>query len=114
MSAARGHAETAEAATAAAREAAVTAEAAMVPAMAEVAGSVLETGVVEARAEAARAVARAAARRRRKPLPSFTLTEAEAAEVEWWRRCFGVPPADLTARAAALEVLTHVLLLLAF
>ena len=68
---------------------------------------------VEARAEAARAVARAAARRRRKPLPSFAHTEAEAAEVEWWRRRFRVPPTELTARAAALEVLTQVLLLLA-
>lgn len=53
---------------------------------------------VEARAEAAR--------RRRKPLPSFAHTEAEAAEVEWWRRRFRVPPTELTARAAALEVLT--------
>ena len=68
---------------------------------------------VEARAEAARAVARAAARRRRKPPPSFAHTEAEAAEVEWWRRRFRVPPVELTARAAALKVLTPVLLLLA-
>ena len=64
---------------------------------------------VEARAE----LARAAARRRRKPLPSFAHTEAEAAEVEWWRRRFRVPPVELTARAAALKVLTPVLLLLA-